>query len=339
MPLETRKDLLSVVSKSLTGIVLAWVMPSFLLTITAFLGQLDWRLDLTSHFRPWYLAVEAIALVFLIILRRKQLIKVTFLFLILNAAPLFSLYFNPAENIQPGNQFKVVQFNVCAPIKDYLPLTRFLDREKPDLVVLEECSEKCIIQIKQDGTWERYPYRFRKTPYRHRLLVLSQYPLKELPFPAMHADPVAAFFRLEIYNQPVSLFVLHSTRPSSGEHYYKNQIIQFQEIGTLASNSRIPFLMIGDLNVSPWNYSFGLLMRESHLRNSMDGFGFQPTFPTFFPQMQGIPVLPLLPIDHILVSKHFQVLKRSTGPRLQSDHLPVVVELGLNEGALPKGTL
>lgn len=314
-------------------IILLGVIPVFALTITAFFGGMDWRLDLTSHFRPWYLAIEAVALVLFILFWKPKLALLTGLFLVLNAIPLLPLLLKPASSINPDTHFKLIQFNVCAPAKEYAPLTHFLSQEKADLVVMEECGERCVNHLKRDQLFKQYPYQFRKTPYRHRLVVLSKSPIKELTTPALQADPAVSMLSLEIQQQPINLLVMHSTRPSSGEPYYKNQIMQFKQIGQLAAKSRLPFLMVGDLNVSPWNYSFDLLLQESHLSNSMDGFGFQPSFPTFVPHFEHFLVFPLIPIDHVLFSKHFTVLNRHTGPNLQSDHLPVVVELGLNQAS------
>jgi endonuclease/exonuclease/phosphatase (EEP) superfamily protein YafD len=326
------KAFLKFLSVSLIVIILLCVLPAFLLTITAFLGALDWRLDLTSHFRPWYLIIEIVALFLFAILQKKRLALCTLIFLILNTIPLLPLYLKPASSNHSGIRFKLIQFNVCAPAKDYAPLSHYLSHEKPDLVVMEECADRCVNHLKRDEAWKQYPYQFRKVPYRHRLVVLSKFPIKAVSTPDLPADPAVSLLTLDVHHQPINLFIMHSTRPSSGSPYYKNQIEQFKQIAQLAVKNQLPFLMVGDLNVSPWNYSFGLLLRESHLKNSMDGFGFQPSFPTFVPHFDRVPVFPVIPIDHVLVSRHFSVLNRHTGPRLQSDHLPLIVELGLHPG-------
>jgi hypothetical protein len=54
-------------------VVLLVTIPTFAVTIAAFFGDLDWRLDLTSHFRPLYLLAEVVLLVFFTLLRRKWL--------------------------------------------------------------------------------------------------------------------------------------------------------------------------------------------------------------------------------------------------------------------------
>lgn len=174
---------------TLAIIILLCVIPTFVLTLTAFMGELDWRLDLTSHFRPCYLIIEAVALILFIGLSKKKLVIITLLFLVSNAFPLLGLYLKPALAGQPNTRFKLIQFNVCAPAKDYVRLSRFLLHEKPEVVVMEECADRCINHLKRDQVWQRYPYQFRKTPYRHRLVVLSQYHMQELPMPKLTADP------------------------------------------------------------------------------------------------------------------------------------------------------
>jgi endonuclease/exonuclease/phosphatase (EEP) superfamily protein YafD len=161
--------------------------------------------------------------------------------------------------------------------------------------------------------------------------VLSKFPLKEITLPALHADPALALLNLNIKGRSVKLLAMHSTRPSSGAPYHKNQIHQFEQIATLINSTKDPVLLIGDLNISPWNYSFKLLTQKTGLNNSMDSFGFQPSFPTFVPKLEDLPIFPVIPIDHVLISSQFQTLNRYTGSKLQSDHLPVITELGLKK--------
>jgi endonuclease/exonuclease/phosphatase (EEP) superfamily protein YafD len=312
----------------LTNVTLCIFLFSTLLTVASAFGQYDWRLDLLSHFLPWYLLIEAAAVLLFVVIKRWKLAGITVLFLIVQALPFTSLYSPQQSTHTTAARFKLLQFNVCAPAKDYAPLSHYLSLQKPDLVVLEECGDRCFQHLTRDKVFKAYPYSFRKVPHRHRLLVLSKLPILDTRNPALYAEPAVELLTLNINRHPFNLLVMHSTRPSSGKPYYENQIKQFKEIGKLASNSPVPFLMVGDLNTSPWNYSFGLLLQKSKLKNSMDGFGFQPSFPTFVSRFS---TFPLIPIDHVLVSRQFQVLHRHTGPRLQSDHLPVVVELGLSE--------
>ena len=310
--------------KTLLAAMIGMTCLSVLLTLGAAFGQYDCRLDLLSHFRPWYFLIELIALCIFFSLRQYKWVAITSIFLIANSIPLIPLYYPQKAEGETAHRLKLMQFNVCAPAKDYAPLSHYLLQEKPDLVVLEECGERCFQNLNRDKMFTYYPHAYRKTPLRHRLVVLSKFPITGATNPIFFADPAIELLTIDFKKNPINLLVMHSTRPSSGKRYYENQIEQFRQIGQIAAKSKFPFLMAGDLNVSPWNYSFNQLIKKSHLKNSMDGFGFQPSFPIFVSRYN---TFPLIPIDHVLVSKQFQVLSRRTGQRLQSDHLPVIVEL------------
>ena len=79
-----------------------------------------------------------------------------------------------------------------------------------------------------------------------------------------------------------------------------------------------PVIVTGDLNATPWSSAFRPL--GDVLVNSMDGFGWQATYPA------GTGLL-MMPIDHLLHNEHLTTVARSVGPDLGSDHLPLTVTL------------
>ena len=81
------------------------------------------------------------------------------------------------------------------------------------------------------------------------------------------------------------------------------------------------FAVVGDLNASPWSWSFGRLTDGGALRNSQIGFGLQPTFSA------NSNVLFRVPIDHLLHSGDLTVVDRRLGDSLGSDHFSLIVEL------------
>ena len=94
------------------------------------------------------------------------------------------------------------------------------------------------------------------------------------------------------------------------------------ELPYLAANQKHPVLLMGDLNVSPFSYWFKRIT-EMELKNSMKGFGFQPTWPT------GIPFLKI-PLDHVLHTDEIVIHRRMVGPDVGPDHLPVIVDFSVN---------
>jgi endonuclease/exonuclease/phosphatase (EEP) superfamily protein YafD len=97
-----------------------------------------------------------------------------------------------------------------------------------------------------------------------------------------------------------------------------------EQLEALARHARattsLPLVVVGDLNVSPFSPQFRHLLEEGRLRSAADGFGWQPTWPSF--------LLPAgIQIDHALVSPAVTVKAFSRGPFDGSDHRPIVVDV------------
>jgi len=86
-----------------------------------------------------------------------------------------------------------------------------------------------------------------------------------------------------------------------------------------AGASSLPAIVVGDLNATPWSNAFSGLGHAGLLRAT----GLKPTWPAIGLGWMGIP------IDHVLVTPHWSVMERQIGPNIGSDHLPVMVRIGL----------
>ncbi len=72
-------------------------------------------------------------------------------------------------------------------------------------------------------------------------------------------------------------------------------------------------IVMGDFNATPWSPSFGRLLQHGQLRDSLDGFGIQPSWPESN-------VLIRIPIDHALLGPALGARDRGTGPSFGSQH-------------------
>jgi endonuclease/exonuclease/phosphatase (EEP) superfamily protein YafD len=97
---------------------------------------------------------------------------------------------------------------------------------------------------------------------------------------------------------------------------------QAGQVGLLAKYvDRQPrdLVLMGDLNSVPWSRIQRLFRDKTGLDNAA---GWQSSWPASMPW-------PLrLPIDHILARGHLVVTRFEAGPRTDSDHLPVIAEIG-----------
>ena len=97
---------------------------------------------------------------------------------------------------------------------------------------------------------------------------------------------------------------------------------QLAVIGERIAEIYGPTVLIGDLNTTMWGHHYKMFVNDIGFRNTRDGFGVIPTWPRQLP-------FAMIPIDHCLVSDDFVVLDIRSGPDIGSDHLPLIVTLGL----------
>jgi endonuclease/exonuclease/phosphatase (EEP) superfamily protein YafD len=112
--------------------------------------------------------------------------------------------------------------------------------------------------------------------------------------------------------------------PPVGGRYSKERNLQLERIAESVAGDDRPTILVGDLNCTPWSPYFSALLETSGLRDTRQGFGNQPTWPA------GRWVL-RIPIDHCLVSDHFVTTRREVLPSIGSDHLPLLVEVGMKK--------
>jgi endonuclease/exonuclease/phosphatase (EEP) superfamily protein YafD len=128
-------------------------------------------------------------------------------------------------------------------------------------------------------------------------------------------------------DRPQGTFTLigtHAVPPASAENTRLGDE-HLSHIPEIVRAAKSPVLLLGDLNATPWCSTFQQLVRESGLRDSSRGRGVQPTWPSFMPLLW-------IPIDHCLYGPGIKVTNKRVGPKIGSDHYPVVVDFGLSSG-------
>ncbi|WP_119303541.1 endonuclease/exonuclease/phosphatase family protein [Dongia deserti] len=187
----------------------------------------------------------------------------------------------------------------------------------------------------------KYPYQvecFDRDPECLTML-LSKVPIeKSFAGRIWKATPIVASGEILWQGRPVTVLAAHWFRPvvtSADSRWgakdpkraaYMAEGLplsrQAGQAGLLAKYlNRQPrdLILMGDLNSVPWSR----VQRAFRARTGLDNqAGWSSSWPSFLPW-------PLrLPIDHILARGHLVVTKFSTGPETDSDHFPVVAEIG-----------
>ena len=287
-------------------------------TLFGFLGRFWWLFDLFSHFRVQYFAGLAVLGLILLATRRK-IIATTFLLLAaINLAQVLPLYFGaPAAKMSASTPNRLMLINVHALSGDPDRVRRTVAESAPDILVLQEINERWITELSDlRDTYPNSVVEPREDDFG--VALFSKLPLLQSDIVFIGSAGVPSIeATLDANGEPLRILATHPL-PPGGPDYSAWRNEQLQLMAERVDASR-PFLLVGDLNTTPWNFHFRQLLARSGLRNSAVGFGVQPSWPTFNP-------LFWIPLDHVLHSPCIIVTARKTGPDVGSDHYPVIVD-------------
>jgi endonuclease/exonuclease/phosphatase (EEP) superfamily protein YafD len=216
----------------------------------------------------------------------------------------------------------VVMFaNVAVGNRDYEALLGSVGEVRPDVLALAEVTPEWWARVQPLA--REYAYSEALPKRGGGLALFSRFPLEgseafdvdDSTHPLMRA-------RVETPCASLTLLVMHPPAPLSARRFaYRTG--QFERAAEIMKSEAGPRALVGDLNSTPWSHYFRELLLRSGLRVARAGRGLLPTWPAQLPSFLRIP------IDHCLVSEEVRVHSARTGPPTGSDHLPLVVELGL----------
>ncbi len=294
-------------------------------TAAGFGGRWAWGLELFTHFRVQYLLAAAVlGLVFVLCGRRRAALLAAVL-VAANGAALTPLFFPPAQAAAGGNkhaarELRVLSLNVYAGNTEIERVLRYVQREKPDVVVLLEITDQWAAPL--EALARRYPFRWirpgdvysgmavlsREVPEQTRLIALGSGAVTSL----LMTFSGPADSRLSILGTHLSVPL---GRAASG--------LRNRQLASLAQIARAhpwPLLIVGDLNITPFSPLFVRLLREGRLENCARN-GWHPTWPAGFAPL-------LIQIDHCLATAALPTRDFRVGPDVGSDHYPIAVKAG-----------
>lgn len=126
---------------------------------------------------------------------------------------------------------------------------------------------------------------------------------------------------LNIGSDQFSLVATHPIPPIN-QHTFENRNKQLSNILNKRSKFSEKLIIAGDFNTSSFSNHFSKLT-NGDLKDSRIGFGLLPTWPANYLMLQTT-------LDHFLISKNLEVIERSTGKNIGSDHLPISIVIGVN---------
>lgn len=291
-----------------------------LVTAFGFLGRLYWVLELFSHFRVQYFQICLVLIGIALWRRKNKQAAVLALLACLNYAFVLPFYFGkPVLPNSPTS--RIMLMNINASNGNTTQVLAAIFKMKPDLLLLEEVTPKWAIELAALNA--DYPYCIAESREDcFGIMLLSKFPLSHTNVVHVGGADVPSILATAHLTQGEILVIGTHPLPPISANYSKHRNDQLAALPQLIQEQKGPALLVGDLNVSPWSPYFTRLLKGSGLKNSMKGFGFQPSWPSKVSFLR-------IPIDHILHTPEIVIHHRFVGADIGSDHLPVIVDFSL----------
>ncbi len=305
---------------TVTGLLQAAAVLTTVFSLATAYDSSHANIELFAHFRLQYLVVSFLLLIVFAVLRVPAFAILMLAVTIVNASFVVPWYSGSGEKTHESD-LRLLHANVLSKNDDYGRLLELVEKEAPDIVLLQEFSPGW-----QDATkplQQVFPFSYTlPREGNFGIALFSRLPLESvrhvasppLGYPTIVATLVLAESKLTIIST-------HPTIPVTPS-LYESRNEQLESVTKLVQESQGAVILIGDFNASLWGRSYSVLEENSGLRNTRQGFGILPTWPTYMP-------IAMIPIDHALVSDGLEVVELRTGPRIGSDHLPLLVEIAV----------
>jgi endonuclease/exonuclease/phosphatase (EEP) superfamily protein YafD len=287
-------------------------------TIFGFLGKFWWFFDLFSHFRVQYLGGLCVLSFLLLLTKRRNIAFVFLLFAGINLSIVLPLYFGQQNSIPLGESvLKALLINVNTRFGDVRRVIQVVGDFDPDIIVLEEINSQWVTDLKSLS--ESYPYsKIQPREDNFGIGIFSKVPMKSSEIEYIGQALVPSIVAVFEYDQTCFKVIAAHPLPPDGAEYSRYRNDQLEKLGNYVDPS-LPVMLLGDLNVTPWNHYFQKLLNSTCLKDSSQGYGIQPTWPSNNPLL-------LIPLDHCLHSQEIKILQRRIGPNVGSDHYPLMID-------------
>ena len=290
-----------------------------------------WLIRGQDYFKHIYLILNTSLLVFFI-MRGAFDVMGTICILGLVASVIYCaraiLPFTPIYNKQvlsspvEKSNLRLYIFNVYQYNENHKQVLQGLKNSGADIIFLSEINSEWRDGL--DDLFDLYPYSSSKLKENtYGLLVLSKYQIESSEIHYLVRKDVPSLELMINFNgERIKLWMIHPKPPVPGELEYAGPKDAEVEAVAEKINKAVfegPVILAGDLNDVAWSPATLKFVKKTALFDPRRGRGFYPTFPSWSPLK--------IPIDQVLLSKHFRVSKMSCSDAMGSDHHPFIIDL------------
>jgi len=226
-----------------------------------------------------------------------------------------------SKNPVNDNNINILIANVYQENKKSKDYHKLIKRYQPDLVLMVETN--LWWQKEMDSLSATYPYQILEPlENTYGMLMYSKFPVEGKIHYLVEPDIPSIIAEVSLASgQRVKLFCLHPKPPVPQENPRSTE--RDKEIllaATMAKESKLPVIVMGDLNDVAWSYTTELFGKISGLLDPRRGRGFFNSFNAKYFFLR-------FPLDHIFCSANFALKSIKRLERCGSDHFPMGVNL------------
>jgi len=292
-------------------------------SLISLLGEKFWLAELFTHFRLYYLLIQALLVLIFLHSGRRMLMAMTILFAVPNAW-VVGPYLTPVlagksatADISGGASVNIVALNVNYRNEEYSRVAAYLRERSPDIIVIAEFTPAWRDSL--EFLQKSYPYRMgdaRPDPWG--IAVFSRLPFSEAEFIDLaQTGAVQARFIVTVGATPLEVFAVHLLSPKSSV-FARDRNRQLEDLADRVRASGHQQIVVGDMNLTPFSPFFSRFLDRSGLQDARLADGFHVTWPASM-----LPVW--IPIDHALAAADGSVIRVHAGPDVGSDHFPLEI--------------
>jgi endonuclease/exonuclease/phosphatase (EEP) superfamily protein YafD len=302
-------------------------------------GRFSPRLDVASHFAPFWLFGALLAGVWALAAERdgprRVLLGMAALGILASGAlmePELTRPLPPRATVDAPFRLRLIQFNTWDALADPIGAADWIASERPDVVTVEEETEPLRQALVRRG--------FQYSRGMAGVAIFSRQRRTYSPFmvpgPAWRTLPgfARATFASPDGRAPFSVVAAHLTWPTVADTWGERRALA----SLLDRYPRDRLIVAGDFNLTPWSFALRSLDRRFGLERRDRAISTWPARQAVGGTLIAAPAV--LPIDHVYAGSAWRTVSVSRGPRLGSDHYPLVVDLALTVPApiLPAGS-
>lgn len=301
------------------------------LTTISLVSYVAWHpyLELLEHFKVQYLIGSLLLLIGVWWQRDRRWLWIALVCLGLQLSGVIPWFLPQSLNQFTENSdspsLKILSVNLYYRNQNPYALLDLIERELPDVIVVQEKTPQWMSQLAPIQA--KLPY-LEQAP--EDLAIFSRMPYRDRTIFGTRTHSTLAV-TLMLDKTPLVVVAAHPPPPKPRLIAQRN--LELDWITEFVQLQRSPLVLVGDLNTTMWSPYYQRLERQTGLHNSRRGFGILPTWPAPTPfsplptALEWLKHLLWIPIDHVLVSPDLQVRSLRTGDNIDSDHLPLIVNV------------